>query len=342
MSISPYLSKKIKILSFVAIYFVLIIHTAMPQVKEFLYFDFFQRFCGDYINRLYLALFMSFSGYLFFQNIPTPSKEIWLKKYMSRFKSLFIPYIIWNTLFVVQMAVLQYNPFTSSWISTGISTFISSDSILHSIWRIFTHPANLPLWFVRELMIMVVFTPLIYYIIGRNYYIIILLVLFMLGWKSQFAFCLLFFVIGSIFAIKKVNLEYKLKMHWICILVLLSLIIGILLTLNGPITQLNFYLSVVPLLALWFGYDLLHDQGFRFGVLDSILPYTFFIYVFHEPSINIFKKILVIIGNKSEISYFITYVFSPVLMVLLSYVVGYIWAKLTPKIYSISVGNRKH
>lgn len=341
MAISPYLSKKIKLLSFVAIYFVLVIHTAMPQAKEFQYFDFFQRFWGDYINRLYLGLFMSISGYLFYQNITIPSKEIWIQKYKSRFKSLFIPYIIWNILFILQMAILQYNPLTSSWISSGINSFISSGSILHSMWLIFTHPANLPLWFVRELMVIVVFTPLIYYIICKNYYIILIIVLFLLGWKLQFAFCLLFFVIGGIFAIKKVNLEYKIKAHWFWLLVLLSVIIGVILTINGPITKLNFYLSVVPLLALWFGYDLLYDKSIRFQGLDKILPYTFFIYVFHEPSLNIFKKLLVLIGNNSEISYFLTYVFSPVLMVLFSYLVGSIWAKLTPKIYSIAIGNRR-
>ena len=341
MLITPYISKKIKVLSFVAIYFVLVIHTAMPQAKEFVYFDFFQRFWGDYICRLYLPLFMSISGFLFYQNITDPSKQTWIEKYRRRFKSLFIPYVIWNVLFIAQMAILQYNPITSSWISKGITPFISSGSILQSLWLIFTIPANLPLWFVRDLMVIVVFTPLIYYVIRKNYYVVLLVILFFFGWKLQFAFNLLFFMTGSILAIKNVNLEYKIKTYWFWILVLISIITGILLTIKGPITNLNFYLSVIPLLAIWFGYDFLYKNGIRFNFLNGILPYTFFIYVFHEPSLNIFKKLLILIGNKVEFSYWLTYILSPVFMVLFAYIIGSILKKVVPVPYAIMVGNRK-
>ena len=115
------------------------------QASDFIYFDFFQRFIGDFICRLYLPLFMSISGFLFFKNITNPSKLIWIKKYKSRFKSLLIPYIIWNILFIIQLAIFQYNPITAPWISTVITPFIESGSVIYSIWIIFIHPANLPL-----------------------------------------------------------------------------------------------------------------------------------------------------------------------------------------------------
>lgn len=341
MAISPYLSRKIKVLSFLAIYMVLVIHSAMPQASNFVRFDFFQRFMGDYMNRSYLALFMSISGYLFYQNISNSLKEIWITKYKSRFKSLFIPYFIWNILFLAQMAVLQYNPITAPWITDGIKPFISSGSVLQSIWMIFTHPANLPLWFIRNLMIIVIFAPVIYSVIKANYHIILLILLAMLGWKFQFAFCLLFFVIGGLIAIKKINIEFKIKSYWVGILILLSIFIGVFLTLKGPITSLNFYLAVIPLLALWFGYDYLNEKGFYFRFLNKILPYTFFIYVFHMPAINIFKKILVLIGSKCELSYWGAYIASPVLMILLAYFVASILKKLMPIAYSVMVGSRK-
>jgi fucose 4-O-acetylase-like acetyltransferase len=340
MAVSPYLSKKIKVLSFLAIYMVLVIHTAMPQAKEFIVFDFFQRFIGDYINRLYLPLFMAISGFLFYHNIIIPSKHNWLSKYKSRFKSLLIPYILWNLMFLLQMAILQYNPLTSPWISEGINKFISSGSILQSVWLIFTVPANLPLWFVRNLMIIVVFTPIIYFSIKSNVNIFLFIIIFLISFLNQFFFTLLFFYIGSIFAIKTINIEFRVKAFWLWILVLLSIIIGVILTVRGPISNLNFYLAVVPLLALWFGYDYLHDKHLHFLFLNKLLPYTFFIYVFHIPALNIFKKVLVLVGNKSELSYFFTYLFSPILMVLLAYFVGGVLKKIIPKTYSVFVGSR--
>ena len=328
-------------MSFIAIFMVLVIHSAMPQASHFVTFDFFQHFFGDYINRLYLVLFMCISGFLFFQNITVATKDVWIKKYKSRFNSLLVPYIVWNILFILQMAILQYNPITSPWINEGISPFISSGSILQSVWMIFTLTANLPLWFVRNLMIIVVFTPIIYYSIKSNFYIIFLIILFLLSLFHQFFFTMLFFYIGSLLAIRKINIEYRIKTYGFWILLFLSVIIGTLLTLKGPITNLNFYLAIIPLLALWFGYDYLHDKGINFVFLEKILPYTFFIYVYHMPALNIFKKLLVLVGGKSEFGYFFAYLLSPVLMVLLAYLVGSLLKKIMPKTYSVLVGSRK-
>lgn len=340
MEISYYLSRKIKILSFLAIYMVVTIHTAMPQANDLKFFDFFQRFIGDFICRLYLPLFMTISGFLFYANITKTSKKIWFEKYKRRFKSLLIPYIIWNLLFVAQLAILQFNPITSSWISDGLTPFISSGSILYSTWVVLTHPANLPLWFVRDLMIIVIFTPLIYYLVKSKFNIPIILLLLIIGFKIQFAFCLAFFIIGGNLSIKKINLNCKLSNSILLVSIIISVFFGVFLTLNGPITNLNFYLAIFPLIALWFGYDYLIVKGIPFNFLTKLLPYTFFIYVFHEPSLNVFKKTIILLGNKSELSYFITYLASPVLMVLLSYFIGAICSRFFPKSFSIITGFR--
>ena len=55
-----------------------------------------------------------------------------------------------------------------------------------------------------------------------------------------------------------------------------------------------------------------------------------------------FKKVILKIGDNSAGSYWLTYLLSPVLMVLLSYIVGSLFEKVTPKLYSIAVGNRKN
>ena len=124
------------------------------------------------------------------------------------------------------------------------------------------------------------------------------------------------------------------------VLLLLFVFLGVYLTVKGPITNLNFYFSIIPLLLLWFGYDYIVIKGTTFKFLDKMLPFTFFIYCFHEPSINIFKKTLVYLGNKSEFSYFFTYLISPILMVFLCYVIGNFLKNIMPKAFSVITGNR--
>jgi hypothetical protein len=142
-------------------------------------------------------------------------------------------------------------------------------------------------------------------------------------------------------SVKNINIDFRIKNIWVWLLIVISILIGILLTIKGEITHLNFYLSIIPLLALWFGYDVLYLNRGKFEFIKRYLPYTFFIYVFHEPSLNIFKKIILKITENSEISFWIAYFLSPILMVLLSYVIGSFIEKATPKMYSIVIGNRK-
>jgi len=94
------------------------------------------------------------------------------------------------------------------------------------------------------------------------------------------------------------------------------------------------------MLLLWFGYDKLINHGLKFNFLNQFLPYTFFIYVFHEPYLNIFKKLILRIGDSSVESYWVAYLISPILMIFFAYVVGRFWEKISPKSYAISVGGR--
>lgn len=190
-------------------------------------------------------------------------------------------------------------------------------------------------------MLIMIFTPLLFYLIKSKIFYPLLIFLLIVGMKFQFAFSLSFFLIGASFSINKTNLDFKINNKLLLlVLLLLSVFLGVYLTVKGPITNLNFYFSIIPLLLLWFGYDYIVIKGTTFKFLDKMLPFTFFIYCFHEPSINIFKKTLVYLGNKSEFSYFFTYLISPILMVFLCYVIGNFLKNIMPKAFSVITGNR--
>lgn len=162
-----------------------------------------------------VPLFYIISGYLFFVKVDKLNAPIYINKLKSRTKSLLIPYLFWNLIIIVCYAVAQ-------WLTPGIlpGEKLSDYSLkewLMSFWDASafraetgaTAPLNQPLWFIRDLIIMVVCSPLIYYFIKifRIYGLIVFGILYLLGLipspvglSSSASF---FFTLGAWFGINK-------------------------------------------------------------------------------------------------------------------------------------------
>ena len=158
-----------------------------------------------------MPMFFAMSGYLFFANVEQFNKEIYWQKIGRRIKTLLIPYIIWNVLMAVKL-----------------KTFCLS---------FFWTPANMPLWFLRDLMIVSLLTPIIY--IGvkelRWWIFVILLPVYFTGiWAIQpglnpYAIC--FFTLGAYLSIQKTNLvEACLKLEKTAYLLSILLALAMILT----------------------------------------------------------------------------------------------------------------
>ena len=91
---------------------------------------------SETLVKVAMPTFFVMSGYLFFGNVTKWNAKIYWNKQRRRAKTLLVPYIIWN----IAMAV-------------KLKTFSLS---------IFIEPANMPLWFLRDLMIVSLLTPIIY------------------------------------------------------------------------------------------------------------------------------------------------------------------------------------
>lgn len=133
-----------------------------------------------------MPTFFVMSGYLFFTNVETFNKNIYWQKIGRRVKTLLIPYIIWNLLMAVKLKTFN------------LSIFIT--------------PANMPLWFLRDLMIVTILTPIIYIGVKKlNYWLFALLLpVYLTGiWAIQpspnpYAIC--FFTLGAYLSIKNIYL----------------------------------------------------------------------------------------------------------------------------------------
>ena len=133
-----------------------------------------------------MPTFFVMSGYLFFVNVTQWNAQTYWQEIKRRIKTLLIPYIIWNLFLVVK-----------------IQTFNLS---------IFWEPANMPLWFLRDLIIVSLLTPIIYVGVKKLgwWVFLILLPIYLTGiWAIQpgpnpYAIC--FFTLGAFLSIRKVDL----------------------------------------------------------------------------------------------------------------------------------------
>ena len=103
--------------------------------------------------------FFALSGYLFFWNAPQKPEWRWFwGKIRSRIFTLLIPYLI-----AVVIAWLCYY-FAIKAAPSMVDGFMG-DRWKDPLFVFWTGPVNLSLWFIRELMVVVVLSPLVYLII---------------------------------------------------------------------------------------------------------------------------------------------------------------------------------
>ncbi len=182
------------------------------------------------LTHIAVPTFFFISGFLFFINFQEWSWEKYKKKINSRIKTLLIPYILWNAVsFVLIILSMSARVILKGHPIDDVYAFITEKS-----WHIFydchvwgtdrvnwlgenlrsTAPLDLPLWFLRDLIVVTVLTPVIYYAIKRlGLFLIVILFLAYVSriWTLLPGFritTLFYFTTGAYFALNKINIVY--------------------------------------------------------------------------------------------------------------------------------------
>lgn len=134
-------------------------------------------FSKSFLAGYSVPIYFFIAGYVFFLGI-TLTKETYIRKMHNRFKSLFIPYIVWNTIALL-LVLFPYLPALHS-IFPGcdyhnlqitfrniISCYWVYDGAIQGIVGDYANPIDTPMWFIRTLMILAICTPLINWLFKR-------------------------------------------------------------------------------------------------------------------------------------------------------------------------------
>ncbi|HEY8889955.1 MAG TPA: acyltransferase [Clostridium sp.] len=355
--INTYLSKKIKIISLISIIMVVYLHSYNlntsflnnPNITGFDLNSFVQEFITNGITRIAVPLFFCISGYLFFLNFK-PSLNSFLIKYKKRFFSLLVPFLFWSILGVLFYFLIQSIIFPKEIITSNL---IRSYSIKKLINTIFIDLIPYQLWFISELLKIVIFSPIIYFYISRFSYFSI--APFLLFWFFDIDILvlrtdgILFFIFGAFLAIKGLELDI-LKIEskkirrlfpfiWIVILVLMTY-----LKLKGVPNDyyLNKISTIIGIFTIWFNYDLIIQNKWIEDKLLYLSSFTFFIFASHEPILSMLKRLILKSVGISSFTNLFVYLIAPVIIITSSVIVATILKKNAYWFYNIITGGRSN
>jgi hypothetical protein len=182
------------------------------------------------------------SGYLFFANVDVWNFKVYKTKIWRRIKTLLIPYSIWNLLMAVKLKTFSWSMFWMYWKPAGLQIdWLGQEQLM-------TAPANMPLWFLRDLMVVSVLTPIIYILIRKMglWLMAVLTVLYLSGVCAFIpglsAYAVYFFTFGAFLSIRKMDLIASLKR-----VELSSYMLSILLAISMLLTFHTFAFSSLML-----------------------------------------------------------------------------------------------
>lgn len=282
------------------------------------------------ISNLAVPLFFLISGYLLVINIKRLDWSIYKKKLSNRFKTLFIPYILWNIIAVCYLLFTkQINDFPS-------------------FQFVFIKPANFPLWFLRDLMILVAVFPLFYGIFKRWSKLapIVFTLFFILypipSMSIRYILIPIYFfsigIYGGIYRINLTHISHRLKIITPIIFTTLLISELIFTGLWSKIIDNLYMVTGVLSILLIVGYLMDHHNLKSFKLLSSC---SFFIFCAHKIGPTFISKYWF---EYIPIDYFIKqtviYIISPILSVLICVLIYKIGNSICPKYFKILTGGK--
>lgn len=351
------------------------VNMAQVNWQQFSYADLFQiisAFCSDVLPQIAVPCFFLFSGYLFFYKLNGFNTAIYQKKLQKRSISLLIPYILWNLLIVGFFFVLKERKIT------GEGFLYLQEIVDKGLWRIFWNisewgasntnflgwslpsygPALVAFWFVRDLIVMTLLSPLVYFMIkrGKQYAILFLGILYYTkigisipGYSTDlFLTACFFFSLGAYFSIHNQNMVDAFRKHK-RIAFGIAIIMLLLSTAFAGTEFSKFFLPVYVIAGVVsvinIAADYIATRGIQ--VSNTLCDASFFIYATHPGWLLGHSKLWVnnLFDTLASADHFfnmlLKYFTAPLFCVSIIMICYYLAQRFTPRLLSILTGSRQ-
>lgn len=303
---------------------------------------------SEVIPRICVPLFFLISGFMFFKgrDFTLGSYKEKLKK---RVKSLLIPYLFWN--------LLALGVYSLKHSSLMIGVLPAADGLktngflwfLSAFWSFGgDSPADLPFWFLRDLMVVVIFSPLIKWLIDKLKIWFILLLGIMWVVKSSLAVpgvsitAFFFFSAGAYMSLTSLNLSTAFKRLFAPSAILYPLFVfADVFTRRMEFHQYIHDIGILIGMVLVLNLVAYLMENNRIRVNTYLAGTSFFVYAFHGFLVwDLIKVIFVTLRPRSEVFMILIYFIVPVVVIGVCLLVYNLLRKFVPKFLEVIIGGR--
>ena len=281
---------------------------------------------AEVIARTAVPAYMLMAGYFFFLGVDRGISG-YLQKLKARVQSLLVPYLFWNFAVLAVFAVAQVEPHLSRCFSGAnprIFQFKAWDYV-NAFLGTRTYPINGPLWFIRDLIIMVLLAPLVRPLAKVSSWIFfpsacLAWVLVHQTWpKFPTPDAWIFFPTGAYLALRRINLFGLDRIgKWILpAYICLALCETSLYGRPGMVYlhRVNILFGIITL--LWLTQFIVRSERLA-RISVQLAGGSFFIYVTHMPIMGFTRKLLYLaLKPQSQLALLAIFLFLPVLIITL-------------------------
>ena len=339
-------SDRIRIVKWIAIVMVVFLHAYTTEINfadgnrtaslpEWLML--LETSVSQIIARSGVPIFFLLSAVLLFRS-DRSYKDVIRKKA----RTLLVPYLIWNTVWIVIFIVLQNLPFTAAYFS-GNNRPILQCSIkewigLYGMGQ--EYPHAYPLWFMRDLMAVVLAFPLIRAAADKYPEVMLCtgIGLTVLPYSFFGKTALAWFLIGAAAVKKKIDITAFDRYSIAGIGSLYMMFMAATLFLDN-----TFIRNVTILVGIVFWLRLskeIYDREKLRQTFLKISEWVFMIYVLHEMTLSSVRKICFRLLPANPLFWFLEYLLIPIVVMAGCVLTGMIFKKLMPELYMFSTGER--
>ena len=350
------LSKTITFLRLPLIVGVVFIHTNFADVNiggklwatqgQFPIHDIFRYLVSEELARIAVPLFFFMSGFLFFLHTDF-SFSAYKKKLEKRVYTLLIPYLFWNI--VVLSLFFLTQTFMSS-MTSGAKKLIVDYTLSDWFVIFWNMPICYQFWFIRDLMVVALFSPLVYLFVRhlKVLGITLLGILWCLGlWGSITGFsstAFFFFAFGAWFSVYQHNFvtDFKpLRLSFTLLYILIVIIDTILWYKQVEgfsfIHNLGIVVGLITIVA-WTAFSI--QQG-KIKCNNLLAGSSFFIYAYHGMPLALIVKIWSkLFESPTEFTMILGYISIPLFIVGLGIVIYVLALKCFPRFTRLITGGR--
>lgn len=297
-----------------------------------------------------VPLFAVIAGYLFFTGQDF-NQQTYLQKLKSRAKTLLIPYIFWNLL---EWGLL----ILSNTLLTPLTSGRNAHALDMDIWQWFSifweyrgyFPINIQFWYIRDLMVTVLISPVLYWAIKK--WKLLFMALLSIVWLVDVKLPILgiyvtipfFFSIGAYFSIWKKDISQT-TLLWlkpISIAYALLWVVFIVLCQLYDTDTLEWFKRVVPIVSVfallaWTSYYMQKKQvTWPHWINNSV----FFLYGYHCIVMALCLKLWIKYIPLLEVNLLIGYVVMPFFVAALGVGICCAAKKIAPRFMALITGGR--